>query len=76
LADLAHQVCAEIRRQTGIREVALSGGVWQNMALLDRVTRRLRKDGFIVYLHHQVPANDGGLSLGQALIGAARLTKQ
>jgi hydrogenase maturation protein HypF len=71
LAELSHQVCAEIRRQTGICEVALSGGVWQNMALLERVTRSLREDGFMVYLHHQVPTNDGGLSLGQALVGAA-----
>ncbi len=72
LAELTVQVCKEIRRQTGIGEVALSGGVWQNMALLERATRGLRKDGFIVYLHHQVPANDGGLSLGQAMVAAAR----
>ncbi|MGA2490380.1 MAG: carbamoyltransferase HypF [Anaerolineales bacterium] len=73
MAELAYQVCTEIRRQTGINEVALSGGVWQNMALLERATRKLRRAGFIVYLHHQVPANDGGLSLGQVLVGAARL---
>jgi hydrogenase maturation protein HypF len=72
LAELARQVCVEIRRQTGINEVALSGGVWQNMALLERVIQGLNNDGFVVYLHHQVPANDGGLSLGQALVGAAR----
>ncbi len=72
LAEMSHQVCVEIRRRTGISEVALSGGVWQNMALLERTTRSLRKNGFIVYLHHQVPANDGGLSLGQVLVGAAK----
>jgi hydrogenase maturation protein HypF len=72
IAELAHQACAEIRRQTGIREVALSGGVWQNIALIERVTAILQKDGFMVYMHHQVPANDGGISLGQAVIGAAR----
>ena len=72
LAELTVRVCREIRRQTGIGEVALSGGVWQNMALLERATHGLRKDGFIVYLHHQVPANDGGLSLGQAMAAAAR----
>jgi hydrogenase maturation protein HypF len=76
LADLAHQVCIEIRRQTGIREVALSGGVWQNMALLERAIEILQKDGFIVYLHHQIPANDGGISLGQALVSAARLKEK
>jgi hydrogenase maturation protein HypF len=72
LADMARQVCVEIRRKTGIREVALSGGVWQNMTLLERAIRRLEEDGFVVHLHHLVPANDGGLSLGQALVGAAR----
>jgi hydrogenase maturation protein HypF len=72
LAEVSCWVCAEIRRQTGISEVALSGGVWQNMALLERTVRGLDKDGFTVYLHRQVPANDGGLSLGQVLVGAAR----
>ncbi len=76
LADLAHQACVEIRRQAGIREVALSGGVWQNMALLERVTGKLQKDGFLVYLHHQVPANDGGISLGQALVGTASFNEK
>jgi hydrogenase maturation protein HypF len=72
LAELTIRVCREIRRRTGIGEVALSGGVWQNMALLERATRGLRKDDFIVYLHHHVPANDGGLSLGQAMVAATR----
>jgi len=72
VAELSHQVCEEIRRQTGINEVALSGGVWQNMPLLIRATRSLQKNGFIVYLHHQVPTNDGGISLGQALVGATQ----
>ena len=66
-------VCAEIRSQTGLKEVALSGGSWQNMVLLERASRELYEDGFIVYRHHQVPANDGGLSLGQALAGMAHL---
>jgi hydrogenase maturation protein HypF len=61
-----------MRSQTGIGEVALSGGVWQNMVLLERTISNLRKDGFIVYIHHQVPANDGGLSLGQAMVGTTK----
>jgi hydrogenase maturation protein HypF len=72
VAELSRQVCEEIRRQTGIYEVALSGGVWQNMSLLVRATRSLQKDGFTIYLHHQVPTNDGGISLGQALVGATQ----
>jgi len=43
------------------------------MILLERTVRMLQADGFVVYIHRQIPANDGGLSLGQALVGAARL---
>jgi hydrogenase maturation protein HypF len=70
LVELSRQVCARMRSTTGIDEVALSGGVWQNMALLERTVQSLRKDGFNVLFHHQIPANDGGLSLGQAMVGA------
>jgi hydrogenase maturation protein HypF len=73
LAELARAVCDSIRGETGVREVALGGGVWQNMALLARAARGLRADGFTVYVLRQVPANDGGLSLGQAMVGAAHL---
>jgi hydrogenase maturation protein HypF len=73
LAELAREVCDSIRYETGVTKVALSGGVWQNMALLTRVVRGLRADGFKVYLQHQVPTNDGGLSLGQALVAVAKL---
>ncbi len=73
VAELTRQACDEIRQRTGLREVALSGGIWQNIALLERTTKRLQKDGFTVYIHQQVPPNDGGLSLGQVIVGAARL---
>jgi len=73
VADMIRQTCGQIRRETGLKEIMLSGGVWQNMALLERAMRGLRADGFVVYIHRQIPANDGGLSLGQALVGAARL---
>ncbi|UCF61891.1 MAG: carbamoyltransferase HypF [Anaerolineaceae bacterium] len=73
VAHMVDQVCRAIRDQSGIEEVALSGGVWQNMVLLSRTVRLLRQSGFEVYLHRQVPANDGGLSLGQAVVAAHRL---
>ena len=73
VADMVRQTCLKIRRETGLKEIVLSGGVWQNMALLERVMRELHADGFEVYIHRQIPANDGGLSLGQAMVGAARL---
>ena len=53
--------------------VALSGGCFQNRILFEEVTRRLDRAGFTVLSHAQVPANDGGLALGQAAIGAAHL---
>jgi hydrogenase maturation protein HypF len=75
VAKLVSQTCNLIRHETALDEIALSGGVWQNLALLKRTVRLLRDEGFTVYCHHQVPTNDGGLSLGQALIGAVRIMK-
>ena len=54
------------------RTVALSGGVLQNRVLLEQLVTRLERHGFTVLTHRQVPANDGGLALGQAAIAAAR----
>jgi hydrogenase maturation protein HypF len=55
--------------------VALSGGSFQNRILFESVASKLRDAGFIVLTHAEVPANDGGLALGQAAIGAARLMR-
>ena len=73
LAEMIRLVVGKIHQNTGIRNVALSGGVWQNLTLIGRTLSLLRRDGFTVYLHRQVPANDGGLSLGQAVIAVHRL---
>lgn len=56
-----------------VHTVALSGGVWQNKVLFDEVVRRLKKRNFEVLTHRDLPSNDGGLSLGQAAIAAARI---
>ena len=71
LAQLVLELCEKIRRERGLTEVALSGGVWQNVTLLQKTLDRLRAVELAVYVHHLVPPNDGGLALGQAVIAAA-----
>jgi len=73
LAGLALETCQHLRTDKGIEQVVFAGGVWQNITLLRRTLSLLQEHGFVVYIHHQVPTNDGGLSLGQAAIAASRL---
>jgi hydrogenase maturation protein HypF len=63
-------VCRELRAETGIETVALSGGVFQNMYLLNTTVKMLRENGFRALTHCRVPTNDGGVSLGQAALAA------
>ncbi len=71
LAALFTGACQKIRSRNSINRVVLSGGVFQNLYLLQLLTSHLEKEGFTVYSHRQVPANDGGIALGQALAGRA-----
>ena len=73
MAALLVKACNEIREQTGLSTVALSGGVFQNRLLLEQLIARLEALSFQVYTNRRVPPNDGGLSLGQLAIAAARL---
>jgi hydrogenase maturation protein HypF len=70
LADVLVRVCERIRARTELAAVALSGGVFQNARLVEAAVHRLEARGFEVYTHRQVPANDGGLALGQAAVAA------
>ena len=63
------QVNRRLRDKHNINKVALSGGCFQNMILLHGLERNLESEGFQVYINRQVPANDGGISLGQAYWG-------
>ena len=69
---LSRYECGRESEHDAIVTVALSGGVFQNRVLSEQVVARLTGMGFRVLTHRQVPANDGGLSLGQAVIAAAR----
>ena len=71
LAALFTRVCREIRDQKNINQVVLSGGVFQNLSLHQQLKTNLETLSFTVYSHEQVPTNDGGLSLGQAVAGRA-----
>jgi hydrogenase maturation protein HypF len=73
LVACVREICSKIRSETGIDQVVLSGGVWQNITLIGRTLSLLNREGFRVYIHREVPTNDGGLSLGQAVIAAARM---
>lgn len=66
LADMTVQACRTISERTGVKVCALSGGVFQNKLLLKMVKCRLEKMGLRVLIHSLVPANDGGIALGQA----------
>ena len=66
LADMTVQACRTISKRTGVKVCALSGGVFQNKLLLKMVKCRLEKMGLRVLIHSLVPANDGGIALGQA----------
>ena len=69
LVDMFSEVVRMAYLETGLKTVALSGGVFQNPLLLETLTHVLEMEGYRVLLHEQVPSNDGGLSLGQAAIG-------
>ena len=72
VAALIEAGCLAMRDRYGLGTVALSGGVFQNLLLLHATVGRLEAAGFRVLVHSRVPCNDGGISLGQAMVAAAR----
>ena len=73
LTAAAADQCIYIRRKTGLKEIVLSGGTFQNMYLLKAVTEALQAEGFTVYQHHRVSTNDEGISLGQLMVAERRM---
>lgn len=70
VVDAIVRTCVGLRDRTGVATVALSGGVFQNLLLLSGCVNRLGDSGFRVLTHSRVPTNDGGVSLGQAVVAA------
>jgi hydrogenase maturation protein HypF len=68
IADMILTGCLRSREVTHLNRVALSGGVFANLLLLSLVKERLIKAGFETYTNSQIPANDGGIAVGQAVI--------
>ncbi len=73
VADAIVRVCLMLRETTGVGVAALSGGVFQNVLLLERTVAGLEQSGFRVLTHSRVPPNDGGISLGQVAVAAELL---
>lgn len=73
VARLITTVAEQARAERKLNRVALSGGVFQNLLLLTQTRKLLQARGFEVFTHSRVPANDGGISLGQASIANARI---
>ncbi len=71
LVKLFSELCEVIRKENGLNRIVLSGGVFQNSILLTELIKALEEKHFEVYTHSKVPANDGGISLGQAFVAAA-----
>lgn len=75
LIKMAVEMCVRAREKTGLNDVCLSGGTFQNMYIMERLPGALEEKGFKVWHHSRVSCNDEGLSLGQAVIAQHRWRK-
>jgi hydrogenase maturation protein HypF len=76
IIEMFTEICIEIGIKAGLNKVALSGGVFQNRILLNGLIQSLTDQGFTVLSHKQVPTNDGGISLGQAVAAACQIQNE
>jgi hydrogenase maturation protein HypF len=73
LVEALATIARILRKRTSLNTVCLSGGTFQNACLANGLEHQLQSEGFEVYTHSQVPAGDGGISLGQAVVAAHRV---
>ncbi|HUU56590.1 MAG TPA: Sua5/YciO/YrdC/YwlC family protein, partial [bacterium] len=76
VAAMVADVASRLRDEYGLSAVALGGGCFQNITLMNKLRPLLEERGFSVLIHERVPTNDGGLSLGQAAVALARLERE
>ena len=72
IADIIVTVSGQVREETSLDRVVLSGGTFQNKLLLEETERRLQEKQFRIYRPREMPVNDGGIALGQMAVAAAR----
>ncbi len=70
VVQMSLEVCQKVRDENGVKQVAISGGVWQNLYCAVNTVKALQKDHFEVLVHHHLPPNDGCVSLGQVMVAA------
>jgi hydrogenase maturation protein HypF len=75
VAQVILEISEKMRKNFSINKVVLSGGVFQNKYLLEKAVQKLLNRRFMVYTNHLVPANDGGISLGQLVIASKNREK-
>jgi len=75
MAEMILKMCLKLRNGRGLDRVVLSGGVFQNILLLEKTYVLLDKNNFRVFTHHRIPTNDGGIALGQAVVANAQTKK-
>ena len=73
LMAMAVEQCRQARKQSGLNDVVLSGGSFQNMYIMERLPALLEAEGFKVWRHSRVSTNDEGISLGQIMLAQARI---
>ena len=72
-AKIIREMSVILRNDYGINDIAISGGVFQNFLLLNLAVKLLEKEGFNVHYHKRIPANDSGVSMGQAVIANEKI---
>jgi len=75
MAEMILKMCLKLRKGRGLDRVVLSGGVFQNILLLEKTYVLLDKNKFRVFTHRRIPTNDGGIALGQAVVANAQTKK-